>query len=385
MAGEWPQENSNSSSQPSDRGWSARVFAQKILIAFGIVVAFALALAILWAGAEVFLLGFAGMLVAIFLRTLGGFLSKHTPVSETSALVIVILTAAALSVLAVWLLAPSVQQQFEELTEQLPVVYENAKKQIAQYPLGNRIVEQIPAPEQFILGRQPASVLGRVTGFFSTALDIVTSLLIVLVFAIYFAFNPSLYTEGVVKLVPQDKERRAREILGTIEITLRRFLIGMSASMLIGGTLTFLGLWLLGVPFAVPLGIIAGLLNFIPNIGPFIAGLPAVLIALSQSPAQALYVVLLYAAVQNLEGFVVTPLIQQRAVALPPVLVISSQILFAVIFGFLGLLLAVPIFAVLFVLVKMIYVEDILGRRIEVKGEPQAKNEVSREEAVNSG
>jgi predicted PurR-regulated permease PerM len=129
----------------------------------------------------------------------------------------------------------------------------------------------------------------------------------------------------------------------------------------------------LGVPFAIPLGIITALLNFIPNIGPILASVPAILIAFSSSPTDALYVAILYLAVQNIDGFVTTPLIQERAVSLPPVLVIASQLLLAVIFGFLGLLVAVPLFAVAFVLVKMIYVEDILDRRVEVKGEAEAK------------
>jgi predicted PurR-regulated permease PerM len=183
--------------------------------------------------------------------------------------------------------------------------------------------------------------------------------------------------------VPQSRERRAREILETIEYTLRRFLLGISASMVINGTLTFLGLWFLGIPFAIPLAIIAGLMAFIPNIGPYIAGIPAVLIALSLGPATALYVLILYLVVQNLEGLVISPLIQQRAVSIPPVLVIASQLLLAVMFGFLGLLLAVPIVAVVFVLVKMIYVEDILGRRVEVKGERKSKKEVVSEVSNN--
>jgi predicted PurR-regulated permease PerM len=117
------------------------------------------------------------------------------------------------------------------------------------------------------------------------------------------------------------------------------------------------------------------MLTFIPNIGPFIAGVPSVLIALSQSPTQALYVLILYLAVQNLDGFVITPLIQQRAVSVPPVLVNASQLLLAAIFGFPGLLLAVPLVAIVFVPVKMIYVKDILDRDVEVKGEGEAREE----------
>ena len=346
-------------------------FVRRVLIVIGLVLLSALILGLLWQGAEVILLVFAGFLLAIFLRSLSGLLSKYTPLSETWSVAIVLLLIIGLIALGVWLLSDSMQRQFEELSEQLPVAFEQMRGQISKYPLGRRIVEQMPQPQQFI-GRQSANVFGRITGLFSTAFDVVANILIVLMTAVYFAFSPKLYNEGIVKLVPQNKEKRAREILATMEKTLRGFLLGISGSMTINGFLTFLGLWFLGVPFAIPLGIIAGLMSFIPNIGPLIASVPAILIALSQSPAQALYIIILYLAVQNLDGFLISPLIQQRAVSVPPVLVIASQLLLAVMFGFLGLLLAVPLVAVVFVAVKMIYIEDILGKRVEVKGEREA-------------
>ena len=357
-------------------------FVRRVLIVIGIVVLSALILGLVWQGAEVILLIFAGFLLAIFLRSLSGFLSKYAPLTETWALTVVLMMMIGLIALGVWLLSDSVQRQFEELSEQLPIAFEQMRGQISQYPLGRRIVEQMPSAHQFV-GGQSTNVFGRITGFVSTAFDIVVNVLIVLITAVYFAYNPKLYNEGIIKLVPQSRERRAREILETIEYTLRRFLLGISASMVINGTLTFLGLWFLGIPFAIPLAIIAGLMAFIPNIGPYIAGIPAVLIALSLGPATALYVLILYLVVQNLEGLVISPLIQQRAVSIPPVLVIASQLLLAVMFGFLGLLLAVPIVAVVFVLVKMIYVEDILGRRVEVKGERKSKKEVVSEVSNN--
>ncbi|HXG84745.1 MAG TPA: AI-2E family transporter [Pyrinomonadaceae bacterium] len=361
-----------------------KTFARKITVALGIFAAFAALAIVLWQGTEVFLLIFAGLLLAIFLRSLSDFLSEHTPLSDKWALTIVLLGIVAAITLGFWFLSDSVERQFVELSENLPAAFEQLRGQIARYPLGRRVVEQIPPPSQIILGGGGrANVFARVTGIFSTALDAAVNVLIVLITAVYFAFNPKLYREGTVNLVPKAHEKRAREIISTVEYTLRRFLLGISGSMAINGALTFLGLWFLGVPFAIPLDILAGLLTFIPNIGPFIAGLPAVLIAFSNSPAQALYVLILYLVVQNLDGFIISPLIQQRAVSLPPVLVIGSQLLLAVLFGFFGLLLAVPLVAAGFVLVKMIYVEDILGRRIEVKGEPEAKVEIRKEALDN--
>ena len=110
-----------------------------------------------------------------------------------------------------------------------------------------------------------------------------------------------------------------------MEFTLRRFLLGIAGTMTFNGIFTATGLWLLGIPFAIPLGIITALLNFIPNIGPIIAGVPAVLIALSQSPTQAIYVFILYLAAQNLDGFVITPMIQQRAVSIPDALFLRPR------------------------------------------------------------
>ena len=347
-----------------------RDFIQKLLI----VVLFALVLVILWQGAEVLLLVFAGLLLAVFLRGLSDFLSRHTPLSDGWALSLILLAIAGLIWLGVWLLSDSMQTQFEDLSKQLPAALEQGRQAIAQYPFGRRVLEQIPPPQQWM--QQQGNVFGRITGFVSSAFDAVVNFVIVLITGIYFAFNPRLYNEGIIKLVPKAREQRAREILYTIGFTLRRFLLGITASMAINGTITAVGLWFIGVPFAVPLGIITALFNFIPNIGPIAASVPAILIAFAQSPTDALYVALLYLFVQNFDGFVTTPLVQQKAISIPPVLVIAAQLLLGVIFGFLGLLLAVPLAAIAFVLVKMIYVEDVLDRRVEVKGEDEAKETV---------
>jgi predicted PurR-regulated permease PerM len=131
--------------------------------------------------------------------------------------------------------------------------------------------------------------------------------------------------------------------------------------MLIIAVATSLGLALLGVPLALVLGIIAGLLDFIPYIGPIMAGVPAVMLALSDSPTQALYVVLLFVGLQILEGYVVLPLIERRTVSLPPALTISMQVLLGSLFGLSGIALATPLAAVVTVLVAMLYVQDVLG------------------------
>lgn len=348
-------------------------FVQRVLIVVGITALSAVGLALLWQGAEIGLLVFAGLLLAIVLRSLGEVVSKVTRLPSDWAVVVVVLAIAGVTTLAWTLLAPSVEREFADLTDQLPAAYEQARTVVSQYPLGRRVVDAMPAPESMVFGRQSGNILGRVTGVFSSVLDVVVNLLIVLMIAAYFAFRLGTYREGLVALVPPAREARARQVLSVIHYTLQRFLLGISGSMAINGILTGTGLWLLGIPFAVPLGIIAGVMSFVPNIGPLVAGVPAVLIAVAQGPTQGIYVLLLYLAVQNIDGYVITPLIQQRAASIPPVLLIASQLLLAVTFGLLGLLLAVPLTAVVFVAVKMLYVEDALGRVVTVKGERKAR------------
>jgi predicted PurR-regulated permease PerM len=165
--------------------------------------------------------------------------------------------------------------------------------------------------------------------------------------------------------VPPAKRQRANEVAHEIGATLARWLLGTSCSMLIAGIATSVGLTLLGVPLGLILGIIAGLLDFIPYIGPIMAGVPAVLIALSVDPQLALYTIALFGGIQLVQGYIVQPLIDSWAVEIAPALIIVTQLVFGTIFGFAGIALATPMTATLMVLVKMLYVEDILGDRAD--------------------
>jgi predicted PurR-regulated permease PerM len=348
-------------------------YTRRVLLTVGIVAAVGIVALLLWYGVEVILLAFAGLLLAIFLRGLADWVNQHTSLGDGWALAVVLLALIAGIVLGTWLLAPALVQQGEQLTQRLPQAAEQLRQRITQSPLGQRLVAQIPQPTQLV--PTGTNVLARVTGIFSTLLGVLVNVVIVLFIGIYLAADPELYTSGIVHLVPLSKRKRAREVLSTIGYTLKRWLLGRLAIMAINGAITALGLWLLGIPLPFTLGLLTAILNFIPNIGPILAGIPAVLLALPQGPTQALYVVLLYLAVQNLEGFVLTPLVQQHNVSVPPALIITAQILLGILFGFLGVLLAVPITAVTLLLVKMLYVEDTLGDAVEVQGEQQAKEQ----------
>ena len=188
-------------------------------------------------------------------------------------------------------------------------------------------------------------------------------------FPIYFAAQPFIYVNGIVTLVPKDKRARAREVLDEIGLTLSKWLFGKMCSMLLVGAFTAIGLTILGVPLALILGIIAGLLDFIPYLGPLMAGVPGVLIALTISPELAMYTVALFGFIQLAEGYLLQPLVEKKTVALPPALTITMQVLLGALFGLAGVALATPLTAVLAVLVSMLYVQDVLGDNVMTPSE----------------
>ena len=228
-------------------------------------------------------------------------------------------------------------------------------------PLLARIAAELPDAKELIGSLQ--QFVPNAGLFFGGVLGAVGNVAIILFVGIYFALSPGRYKRGFVKLVPQGKRERAVHVLDDIGDTLARWLMGKSLSMLIVGIATAGGLTLLGVPLGLILGIIAGLLDFIPYIGPIMAGVPAVLIALSISPDLALYTVLLFLGIQTVEGYVLQPLVEARAVEIPPALTIVMQLVFGSLFSFAGIALATPLTAALMVLVDKLYVEDILGDR----------------------
>jgi len=152
-------------------------------------------------------------------------------------------------------------------------------------------------------------------------------------------------------------------VLDKLRDVLRGWLLAQLGSMAVIGVLTALGLWALGIPLVVALGLLAALLTFIPNLGPIMSAIPAVVLALAADPITAVWVALLYIGVQLVEGNVTTPLIQQQTIDLPPALTIVMQFLLGVLFGLMGLALAVPVTAVGITLVQTLYVKGYLERR----------------------
>jgi predicted PurR-regulated permease PerM len=314
---------------------------------------------------------FIVILLAIFLHGLAEIIGRFVRVSEGWLVLIVSAILIAILAGAITFLAPDVADQVRDLRVRLPQSASDAANYISQFGWGRTLLEQLPSVNDVRQKIDVSSLLSGVGGFFSSTMGAVGNFFIVILLAIYLASEPRFYVRGFIRLFPKTRRHRATQVMGTVGETLRWWLIGKVASMIFIGLLTWIGLSILGVPLALTLGLIAGLLSFIPNFGPIISALPALLLAFVASPITAVYTLGLYVGVQLIESNVVTPLIERETVELPPALTIVFQLALAVLVGGLGLVLATPLLAVIMVLVQMVYLQDVLGDKdieVEEKG-----------------
>jgi len=331
-----------------------------------LVVAVVVALALLvWRIAGAILLAFVGVLLAAALRGMAALLARLLRIPVEWALLPVAVVLIALASLFVWFGGPPINAQLAQLIKALPGAMQQIEERLGQYPWGQYILSHLASPEA--TAGQGFRLVTGFTGIASVAVTILADLIIVVFTAIYFAISPDSYKRGIVALVPRSKSQRVTEVLDATALTLQHWLLGQGISMLSVGILVALGLWLAGVPMAFLLGVIAGVLEFIPFIGPILAAIPGILIALTQDWTTALYAVVVYIIVQQVENHVLIPLIQKKAVEMPPALVILAVAALGLLFGALGALVATPLMAVIMVWVKMLYVQDVLGKSVEVK------------------
>ncbi len=222
------------------------------------------------------------------------------------------------------------------------------------------------------LGRQVSGVARYLFPFLSSTIAVFAGILLIVFLAIYIAAEPDLYHAGLMHLFPHHARKRAGEVLSAMATVLRRWLVTQLIAMLVIGIITTSVLLALDVKAAFALGALAGLLEFVPTIGPLLSAVPAVAMGFLDSPDKALAVAVAYGAIQFLENHLLIPLLMKGGVNLPPALTVVSQALMALLFGFLGLMVAVPLLAAILVPVKMLYVEGVVGDDMEVLPEEEA-------------
>lgn len=342
-------------------------FARRVTIVYGIGLIFMVAIAIVWVAAEVLLLVFAGTLVAIMLSAVSRLLVQHLGIPRPVALGVVLGTLFSTLVLGGYFFAPRIAGQIGELSEMIPRAIGSVEQFLRSKSWGREVMDQVPAVGDMV--NNSSQLLDRAKTLFSGAFGAITNLIIILFVGVYLAAQPHVYINSILKLLPIKRRPRGREVFAELGRTLELWLLGKFISMTIIGIFSATGLYLLDVPLALMLGLITGLLDFIPYLGPILGGIPALLIAFTVSPVTALYVLFLFIAVQTLEGYLVSPIVDRKTVSLPPAATISIQVMFGLFFGLLGIALATPLAAAALVLVTMLYIQDVLGDDVKTPSE----------------
>jgi predicted PurR-regulated permease PerM len=214
------------------------------------------------------------------------------------------------------------------------------------------------------------SLTNVVTGLFSVSLAFITALVIVVFGGIYLAAQVGLYRDGLIQLLPHRLRANGAETLEDISNALRLWVLGQVINMVLIGLLSTLAAWLIGLPSPFALGLIAGLFEFIPYVGPILGAIPAVLVAATEGLDTVLWTIAAYTLIQQMEGHLIAPLISREMVYIPPLVLILGIVAITTLFGLQAVIFAAPIAVILFVAVKKLYVRDSLGDVTAIPGEP---------------
>jgi predicted PurR-regulated permease PerM len=305
-----------------------------------------------WSAWELLLLAFAGLLLGVILDTICSWISDHTGLGPHMSYALTILGILAVIGLVLWLVAPRAIYEAGQIAGVIPKSLAQARETLDKTKWGHYIVEVV---------HRGLSSNATSTGLKSLATGAVAAvggIVVVVVVGFYAALNPGEYTGGLLRLFPQQYRARAKEVGKEVVYTLRWWLLGQLVPMVVLGAATMIALWILHVPLAFTLGLLTGLMIFIPYLGALAAGIPSVLVALQQGPHIALIVLIVYLGIHMAEGYILTPLVQKRAVRLPPILTILAQLLMWILTGLLGVAVATPLAASVLVMVKMLYLHE---------------------------
>lgn len=321
------------------------LFTRYVFIVLAVVVLALLVFKLL----PVLMLVFAAVVLSLALSAGADPLERRLHIDRTWAVTIVFLVFMVALGFGLYFFGVQLAQQMEELVSAATQAYQKVRDYMQGSRFFSGLLDGLPS------GPDPAAYL-RVAKETMTVFGGLTDLVLVLVLTVYLATDPATYRNGLLALLPP----RMREDVGgaftAAGYALRRWLGGQLVAMCVVGVCIGLGLWMVGVPLALPLGVLSGVLDFVPFVGPLLAAVPGVLIAFAQSPTMALYAIGVYIAMQFIEGHLVVPIVQKRAVALPPALTLVAIVAFGVIFGIVGLFFAVPLTVVTVILVQRLYV-----------------------------
>lgn len=329
----------------------------------GILFALGAFVFLLWQLRYVLVLLFGAVVVATIFRALAAPMSRYLKLPHVVSVLIAAVLVVGLFVAVGWMFGAQIGGQADLLAHAIPRALDRIDSWFGGARLGEGLRSWVSS-----LGTS-GDIVSRVRGLLSTLSGAITHFLLVLFGGLFLATEPRFYRAGAIKLVPESHRGVVAEAMDESGRALRLWLKGQLIAMVVIGLMTGIGLWLIGVPSALVLGLLAGFFEFIPFAGPILSAIPGVLLALAQSPEQALWAIGVYVVVQHSEAYLIQPLIQQYAVDVPAVVLLFSLLAFGLLFGVLGVVFAAPLTVVTYVLVKRLYVIETLDTPTPIPGE----------------
>lgn len=331
-----------------------RSFDNRMFRATVIVLATAGAAYLLYRLVDLLLLIFACALTALILVTIANLVRRHYPkLPYGIALTGTVLVIAAVLVSAFWFFGATMTAQFSELGQRLPGAWAAVQARLQQYELGATLLARAAdfAPSS-------ANIVSLFTNALSIGGGILSGLAVVIIGGLYLAAQPRLYAGGLVRLIPRRAQAESIATFDAVAASLRGWLKGQALGMVFVGIGVSVGLLIVGLPAALAIGLVAGLAEFVPYLGTVVAVIPAVILGFSQGTDTGIWTIVVMLGVQQIQGNLVMPLLQNRMVDLPPVLTIFGLIAAGILLGPVGVLLATPLTVVVLVLVRRLYLGD---------------------------
>ena len=309
-------------------------------------------LLILWLAPSVLLVVFAGILVAVLLRGGGNWIARKLNIGPSYGLALFCVALVLAAAVFIGFAGAALANQVQILIDSLPDAIEAARGYVDKHGWIQRGIDMVNPSD--------LAPSGGATTAFNVTFGFLGNAVVILFVGLYGAVAPATYVNGFTALFSPSLRPKVRAMLKQATIALRGWLRAQFISMTVVGVLTGLGLWALGVPLAPILAVLAALLTFIPNLGPIMAAVPAILLGFADGLTTAMWIAGLYVVVQTVESYFITPRVQEEVVSLPPALTISAQLLFGLLFGIMGLALATPLAAVVLRVGDKFYVDDYL-------------------------
>jgi len=342
-------------------------FTLRVLVVAGVV---GLAVAF-YKLATILLLIFASVVAATAITALADPVSDRLGASRTISIVAAIAAIVALAGGVLFLFGRELVDQIGTLTDELPKSFSSLRGWLSSNAFFREFSEIVSNAG----GDSAGAILSSLRTTIGNLVAVGVYLLIVLAAGVMLAVSPETYRDGLLTLAPKTARPRLRNALNASGAALRGWLVGQLTAMAIIGVFTSAGLYLVGTPSWLALGVLAGLAQFVPLVGPTLSSIPGFLVALTIGPQQVLWTAFVYFGVQQTESNLITPFVMRKATNLPMALTLFSIVGIGLLFGPLGVILATPLTVVAYVLVRMLYVEDVIGENDAAPFEKTAKSE----------